>query len=175
MFSAEMVLGLPGYELIEMGREAGGVRLRARHTGAVSCPYCGWQRLRSKGRCDRLMRHEDWDLRHCWIELEAREYVCRQCGRAFRQRFPGLRRWQRTSGAFQRCIFQWHLEGVNSSRLGRRESVVAATVERYFQRGLKRPFWQWHPPRCPSVLGLAEHFFTRRQGYATTLCDLVHH
>jgi hypothetical protein len=48
-------------------------------------------------------------------------------------------------------------------------------VERYFQRGLKRPFWQWHPPRCPSVLGLAEHFFTRRQGYATTLCDLVHH
>jgi len=29
--------------------------------------------------------------------------------------------------------------------------------------------------RCPQVLGIDEHFFTRRSGYATTLCDLSHH
>jgi len=40
---------------------------------------------------------------------------------------------------------------------------------------LKRPFFEWHAPRCPPVLGIDEHFFTRRQGYATTFCDLRNH
>jgi len=48
-------------------------------------------------------------------------------------------------------------------------------VERYLQRGLHRQFGQWHPRRCPLVLGFDEHFFTRRHGYATTLCDLRNH
>ena len=29
--------------------------------------------------------------------------------------------------------------------------------------------------RCPRVLGIDEHFFSRRQGYATTFCDLGNH
>jgi len=66
------------------------------------------------------------------------------------------------------------LDGINRSRLGRREDLGAATVDRYFRRGLQRQFQQWHPPRCPPVLGIDEHFFTRRNGYATTLCDLRH-
>jgi transposase len=64
------------------------------------------------------------------------------------------------------------LDGINRSRLGRRQGIGAATVERYFQRGLERQFGEWHPPRCPTVLGIDEHFFTRRKGYATTLCDV---
>ncbi|MGA2882710.1 MAG: ISL3 family transposase [Bryobacteraceae bacterium] len=28
---------------------------------------------------------------------------------------------------------------------------------------------------CPAVLGIDEHFFSRKQGYATTLCDLKNH
>src|SRR4029453_13284647 len=46
---------------------------------------------------------------------------------------------------------------------------------RYFQHGLRRQFAEWHAPRCPAVLGIDEHFFTRRRGYATTLCDLRNH
>jgi len=38
-----------------------------------------------------------------------------------------------------------------------------------------RQFRAWHPGRCPPVLGIDEHFFTRRLGYATTFCDLRHH
>ncbi len=48
-------------------------------------------------------------------------------------------------------------------------------MERYFRPGLQRQFREWHPPRCPAVLGIDEHFFTRRKGYATTLCDLRNH
>jgi transposase len=48
-------------------------------------------------------------------------------------------------------------------------------VERYFRHGLKRQFNEWHSRRCPRVLGIDEHFFTRRKGFATTLCDLGNH
>jgi transposase len=40
---------------------------------------------------------------------------------------------------------------------------------------LQRQFRQWHPPRCPPLLGIDEHFFTRRKGFATTFCDLRNH
>jgi transposase len=121
------------------------------------------------------VRHEDWGLRHCLLLVEAPKSRCLDCGRYSRQPLPGILRCQRASEAFQRAVYQQHLDGINRSRLGRRENIGAATVERYFRRGLERQFREWHPPRCPLLLGLDEHFFTRRAGYATTFCDLRNH
>ncbi len=175
MIRSEIVLGLPDYEITELQISGGGVRISARHTGPRSCPHCGGNRLRNKGRYQRRVRHENWGLRHCVVELEARKFQCQSCGRYFRERFPGIQPCQRSSEAFQKMIFRQHLDGINRSRLGRREGIGAATVERYFQRGLQRQFGEWHSARCPPVLGIDEHFFTRRSGYATTLCDLRNH
>ncbi len=61
------------------------------------------------------------------------------------------------------------------SCLGRRKFIGAATVQRYFLRHLQRRARQDHAPRCPKILGIDEHFFTRRKGYATTFCDLKNH
>jgi transposase len=123
----------------------------------------------------RKVRHEDWGFRHCVLAVEVPKSKCLSCGRQSRQPLPGILRCQRASEAFQKSIYQRHLDGINRSCLGRREGIGAATVERYFRRGLGRQFREWHPPRCPSVLGIDEHFFTRRKGYATTFCDLRHH
>jgi transposase len=72
-------------------------------------------------------------------------------------------------------VFQQHLDGINRSCLGRRKGIGAATVQRYFLRHLQRRARQHHPPVCPQVLGIDEHFFTRKKGYATTFCDLKNH
>jgi transposase len=72
-------------------------------------------------------------------------------------------------------VYQQHLDGINRSRLGRRKGIGAATVQRYFLRHLQRRARQNHPPVCPKVLGIDEHFFTRKKGYATTFCDLKNH
>ncbi len=170
-----MLLGLPGYQLTGIRREAGTLVLSARYTGPIACPHCQGARLRSKGRYLRRVRHENRGLRHCFLELEGRKFYCLECERQFRQRFPGVLRCQRASEAFQQTIYVQHLDGINRSRLGRREGIGAATVERYFRHGLQRQFAEWHPPRCPVVLGIDEHFFTRRRGYATTFCDLKNH
>ena len=175
MTNDEIVLGLPGYQITGLERTPGGVRIAARYDGPRACPHCGGTRLRSKGLYRRRVRHENWGLRHCQLEVEARKWRCLDCGRQFRQRLPGVLPHQRASEAYRMGLFRQHLDGVNRSRLGRREALGAATVERYFRHGLERQFAAHHALRCPPVLGLDEHFFTRKKGFATTLCDLRKH
>jgi transposase len=109
------------------------------------------------------------------LRLDVRKSQCLACGRFFRQRIPGIQPFQRASESFQEMVFQQHLDGINRSCLGRRKGIGAATVHRYFLRRLQRRARQDHPPVCPKVLGIDEHFFTRRKGYATTFCDLRNH
>jgi transposase len=109
------------------------------------------------------------------LRLELRKSRCLDCGRCFRQRIPGIEPFQRASESFQEMVFQQHLDGINRSCLGRRKGIGAATVQRYFLRRLQRLARQDHAPVCPKILGIDEHFFTRRKGYATTFCDLKNH
>jgi transposase len=171
----EIVLGLPDYQITAIERTGGQVRIAARYQGPKSCPHCSGDRLRSRGRYRRQVRHEDWGLRHCVLQVEACKWRCRDCGRQFRQRLPGILPDQRATEAFRMAIFTQHLDGINRSRLGRREGIGAATVERHFRHGLQRQFSARHNGRCPPVLGIDEHFFTRKKGFATTLCDLRRH
>ena len=138
----------------------------------LSCPDCGGTRLRNKGWCRRRVRHEDWGFRHTILALAVRKSRCVDCGRSFRQHLPGVQAGQRASESFQQMVYQQHLDGINRSCLGRRMGIGAATVQRYFLRHLQRRAHQDHAPVCPQVLGIDEHFFTRKKGYATTLCDL---
>ena len=175
MIKSEDLLGLPGYQITGSEWSGGELRISAHHTEPMACPQCQSTALRNKGSYRRRVRHENVGTRRCVLELEGRKFHCRNCGHYFRQRFPGILRWQRASEAFQKMVCRDHLDGINRSRLGRRESLGAATVERYFRRVLKRQFTALRPPRCPRILGIDEHFFTRRKGFATTLCDLKNH
>jgi transposase len=173
---SEILIGLPGYQITGIEQIRKQVRIGLRYEGGpVVCPHCGVGERRSKGWCVRAVRHDDWGLRPVVLQIELRKWLCKGCGRQYRDRLPGILPSQRASEAFQQAIYEAHLDGINRSRLGRRKGIGAATVERYFQHGLQRQFAQWHPPKCPLVLGIDEHFFTRRKGYATTFCDLKNH
>lgn len=175
MIRSEAVLGLPGYQINCIEEVGGKVRIAARHLGAVWCPHCQSQRLRVKDQRLRRSRHESWGLRHCVLELESRKYRCRDCGRSFWQRFPGLLPRKRATEPFRRSVFVAHWDGINRSRLGEREGISPATVERWFEDYLKREDAERQGAACPRVLGIDEHFFSRKDGYVTTLCDLRKH
>ncbi len=170
-----MILGLPDYQITCTHRTHGEVQLGVRYTGPIACPDCDGTQLRSKGWYERQVRHYDLGGRPCRLHVRARKWQCRVCGRQFRERLPGIPPYFRASEGFQRQIYQQHLDGINRSVLARRQQVGAATVDRYFRRCLQRQFGEWHPPECPRLLGIDEHFFSRRHGYATTLCDLKNH
>ena len=173
--NADVVLGLFGFEITSTEHTGGAVRIAARYIGSVACPQCSGEQLRSKGRYQRTVRHESWGMRHVFLILEAHKWLCRACGRGFRQQFPGILKWQRATEVFRRMIFWRHWDGVSRRRLGQREGLGSATIERWFQHVLKRLAAERTNARCPAVLGIDEHFFSRKHGYATTFCDLKNH
>jgi transposase len=170
----EIVLGLPGYQITTIDIQDGQVRMVVRYEGRC-CPHCGGTQVRSKGIYRRRLRHQNLGVRHSMLVVEAHKWSCLACGRLGRQRLPGILPRQRASEAFRMAIFQHHLDGINRSLLARREKIGAATVERYFRHGLARQFSEKHGPVCPTVLGIDEHFFTRKKGFATTFCNLRNH
>lgn len=175
MIRSEVLLGLPEYEVIAVDEVAGQVRLKVRYTGEIRCPHCEGTELRLKDRRTRYPRHESWGVRRCFLELETRKWLCRKCSRSFWQRFPGILPRLRASEPFRRSVCQKHFDGISRSRLGKREGLSSATVERWFGWYLKLLAGEKTGPECPRILGIDEHFFTRRQGYATTFCDLKNH
>ena len=175
MIRSEAVIGLPDYEITGIEENEGMVRIRAVHRGEVKCPGCGGARLRSRGRRLRNPRHESWGTRLCVMELESRKWRCEECGKSFWQRFPGILPRRRSTEPFRRAVCQKHFDGISRSRLGKRERLSGSTVERWFGEHLRRLAAEKSSAQCPRVLGIDEHFFTRRRGYATTFCDLARH
>jgi transposase len=172
---SEAVIALANYEIVSIEHSGGTVRIEARYGGSIACPECNSKELRSKGRYQRTVRHETWGMRRVFLILEARKWLCRGCGRGFRQQFPGILKWQRATELFRKMIFFRHWDGISRRRLGQREGIGSATVERWFQHVLKRLAAERTNSLCPAVLGIDEHFFSRRHGYATTFCDLKNH
>lgn len=172
---SEVLLGLPGYQITHIEEQAGAVRICARYLGEISCPDCQGTKLRSKDRRVRLLRHESWGMRRTVLALESRKFRCEACGRYFWQRTPGVLPRKRATEPFRKMIFCRHWDGISRSRLAQREHIGSATVERWFHDLLAREVAKRSSAACPRVLGIDEHFFSRKQGYATTFCDLRHH
>lgn len=168
MIRSEVILGLPDYEITGIEEAAGQIRIQARFEGAVACPHCGSSSLRIKDRRIRRLRHESWGTRHSVLELETRKWRCRQCERSFWQRFPGIQSRMRATHPFRRAVCQKHFDGISRSRLGQREGLSSATIERWFLWFLELLAGERIARQCPQILGIDEHFFTRRRGYATT-------
>ncbi len=175
MISSEAILGLPKYEVTAVAEVAGQVRISVRFVGRVVCPHCGEEKLRGKDRRIRCVRHESWGMRRCVLELETHKWVCRACSRSFWQRFPGILPRLRATEPFRRAVCQKHFDGISRSRLAQRERVSSATVERWFLGYLRLLSGERISRECPQILGIDEHFFTRKHGYATTFCDLKNH
>jgi len=173
--NSEAVIGLPEYELIDVDEVNRKLRVSVRYTGPRACPDCGGTKLRLKDRRLRHPRHASWGDRHCEFEVETSKWLCRQCGRSFWDRLPGILPRKRASEPFRRSVFRLHRAGINRSRLGQLEGIGSATVERWSQDFFRLEAAKRSGRSCPRILGIDEHFFSRRQGFATTFCDLKNH
>jgi transposase len=171
----EEILGLQDYEIKDISQCAVGVVIHARYTGRVSCPRCGGERLRKKDRFVRKLRHENLGIRHSYLHLEALKFHCLHCGRYFNQRFPAIQPRRRSTEPFRRQVFWQHFDGICRKRVAERQKIGTATVERWFHDYLELQASKLSNAQCPRELGIDEHFFTKRKGYATTLCDLKKH
>ena len=171
---SESILNLPFLHIINC-EDRNPVLIEAEYVGPIRCPRCDSEGLRKKAPFVRRIRHESIGDRLVWLMVRGYKFLCRACGGYFRQRFPGLLRYQRATEPFRDEVCQDHHDGVAQSRLARRTGLGSATIERWYHRFLQRKMAERGHETCPRVLGIDEHFFTRKDGFATTFCDLQKH
>ncbi len=123
----------------------------------------------------RQVRHESIGHRQTLLRFKSHKFYCRDCQKYFNQQFPGIEKYQRATSRLQKQIFHQHTEGVSQKSLARDFKLGKATIERWYHRyyELKNRELKGNP--CPQVLGIDEHFFSKKQGFATTFCNLKKH
>ncbi|MBV8073609.1 MAG: transposase family protein [Acidobacteriaceae bacterium] len=157
MIRSEVLMGLPEYEVTSVEERGGVVRIRARFCGRVRCRHCAGEKLGRKDRRTRQLRHENWGMRPCWLELETLKWVCRACRRSFWQRMPGIQPRMRATEPFRRSVCQKHFDGISRRRLGEREHLSSATIERWFLWYLSLLAGERSSAPVHGFLGIDEH------------------
>ena len=169
----ESIVQLPDF-IVEEVRHGQPVVMRIRYTGTIRCPSCESSVLRLKDSWTRRVRHHPVGDKLTVLEFRTGKFRCR-CGRHFHPRYPGILPYQRASESFREHVGKKHHEGLCQSVLGRTLSMSWATVERHYRHFIGRKAAEVEGNPSPRVLGIDEHFFTKKQGFATTLANLGTH
>lgn len=142
---------------------------------APKCIHCGSDDLRMKTTFRRYIKHIDIGNRMSFLRLTSHKYQCNLCKKYFNQRFPGVLKSKRSSEQLRYEVSRRHLKGFTQSDLAKDFLIGNATVDRWCKDYLRRQELEKTSYPCPKILGIDEHFFTRKKGYATTFCDLKNH
>ena len=174
MSPVDSILGFGGLA-IERVQRRGDIHVWARPKYRPACRHCNHAAVRIKATYQRTVKHTRVGDRLMVLHLTVPKYHCRQCNRYFRHPFRGIRPRYRATESYRLEVFEAHEGGVSQKRLTKTHQIGSATVERWYQSYVRRRVSELSGRPCPQVLGIDEHFFTRKQGYATTLVDLKNH
>ena len=165
-------LTLPGYRII---RWESNILMRVFVEALEAprlCPCCGGDRLRSKGRYERRVRHLACFGHQSELVIACRRYWCVDCTKSFVQPLRGVTPGRRSTEPWREQIYERHDDGICASRLAQREKLGEATVGRIYAQFTERKAKERLSLDCPRVLGIDEHTLHRGQRFATTFCDL---
>ena len=171
MSHAGLILGLPELEVEHVDRNDA-IAVYAKPRERPCCLHCQHPNVRIKATYQRTLKHTRQGNQLVTLYLRTPKYHCLRCGRYFRHRFKGIRPRYRASEAFRLEVFETHDGGVTQAKLERTHGISAATTERWYHGHCEQRIAEMSNRPCPKVLGIDEHFFTRKRGFATTLVDL---
>ncbi|NGM90245.1 ISL3 family transposase [Parapusillimonas sp. SGNA-6] len=174
MSPIDSILGLRGLEVQRVERHRD-IHVWARPQERPACVYCSHAVVRIKATHQRTVKHTRQGNQLMVLHLSVPKYHCPECNRYFRHRFAGIRPRLRATEAYRLEVFEAHEGGVSQRKLTTTHRIGSATVERWYQSFVRQRVSELSSRACPQVLGIDEHFFTRKQGYATTLVDLKNH
>ena len=170
----DFILNLPGFTIKKVSGYLPLI-LDVHYRRKARCPFCQGKQLRKKARFIRNVKHESVGDRPMILRFKAYKFYCKACYRYFNQQFPGIGKHQRATERFQTQIFHQHAQGISGKTLAQNFRLGKATVERWFHQRYLLENRETLQKKCPKVLGLDEHSFSKKKGYATTFCDLARH
>jgi transposase len=174
MPSLDCIIGLPDLEL-EDAVAFDTIEVRARTSIRPPCMRCGGSRTRIKASFTRRLKHTRQGNRLMILLVRSHKFLCLLCKRYFNLRISGVLPRKRATEGFRQEVYEKHHGGISQRFLSRTHSISEATVERWYQDFTRYRVQELKGRCAPKVLGIDEHFFSRKGGFATTLCDLANH
>lgn len=167
----DSILNLPDFTIKKVNDSKPVIYGLECHTKPV-CPHCSCEDLRKKDTFWRQVWHESIGSRRVLLKFRSHKFHCRGCARYFRQRFKGILPWQRATEALKRQIYHQQSQGISCKQLGQNFKKSDSTIARYYDRMYHLENQKLLSLQLPTVLGIDEHSFSRKQRFATTFCDL---
>ena len=169
-----VILNLPGFTATKVSGP-NPIVIHARYHRKPTCPYCNNSKLRIKDSFFRQVKHESIGCRNTVLRFKAHKFFCKPCHRYFNQLFPGILKHKRATEKLRQQVFRAHVQGVSQTDLAKQFFIAKSTIERwfhdhYFLQSQSKLNQHW-----PRVIGIDEHFFSKKQRFATTFCDLSNH
>lgn len=168
------IIGLSGFQIAKVRKEKT-IEVIGRYVDRPSCAHCGAQGCRIKSSFWRRLKHSRQGNQLIELLVRSHKYVCQVCRRYFNLRIPGVLPRKKSTENFRLEVYEKHHGGMSQRLLSKTHGIGQATVERWYQDFVLYRVKELSGRPSPRVLGIDEHFFTRKQGYATTLCDLGNH
>jgi len=168
----QFITGVPGVKVQDVVRGSSiEIRGIAETQPDTACPKCESKRWRIKSTAERILKHGIWDEHLVVLRIK----IPKQCGCYFVLRVPGILPKKRSTEKFRKEIFHLHHGGLTQTHLQRTHLVSASTVERWYHDFVAYRVKELEGRSCPIILGIDEHFFSRKDGFATTFADLRNH
>lgn len=167
----ELIINLPQFRILNL-RQDKLLEIEAVYEGRRACIECDSEFLRKKDTFIRKVRHVSFGDRQTVLHIKAHKFMCEDCGRYFNERFPGIMPYKRATEGFRKEVFHKHHKGMTKKTVSEESKVGQATVERWSYDFYKLEEAKQDRSLWPRVLGVDEHFFTKKSGYATTFADL---
>lgn len=166
-----IVLGLPELTIKKVVSKSPLVIEVATAQKAI-CPHCGNTHLRTKDSFWRRIRSLRINDKPTTLQIQCHKYKCLSCNRYFNTRISCVKKWSRTTEILKRSVFKTYNKGQSNSSIAHDYGISFASAERYYHQMEILKNKQLENRCCPRVLCIDEHRFTRKQGFATTFCDI---
>ena len=166
------IIKIDGFELLDIISLKSSITYEIRFIALSACPHCNCTLCWARSKLIRTIRHWSIGNQRVYLKVHLKKLQCQNCNRYFTQRLPGILPYQRSSELFKKEITHQHHHGITQSQLAKEYRMGAATIERWYHSSLKTKLLELKTRHTPRVLGIDEHFFTRKKGYATTIADL---
>lgn len=139
------------------------------------CPRCATPSKVRAGRAYTTVREAPIRETPLWLRIHKHRYFCQTCRKPFTEPVEGIWPRRRSTGHFRQAVANDCKNYASLSLVGTHHSCSSGFVYKVHYDLLAVKLQDRRQIRWPQILGIDEHFFTRRNGYAefaTVFCDL---
>jgi len=139
------------------------------------CPRCGEVCTQFYGKSVTNLRDEPLRSETLFIRITKQRYFCKACRKPFVERIDGFKPRQRSTGRFEKFIAEMCEQFSSIRDVQKRYSCSSSFTYRVFYKYQAIKLKEKINYGWPSVIGIDEHFFSRRNGfteYVSVITDM---